>query len=69
MAVTKVSGVQCVHSVVSVLPEYHRTVDCIVEDLVQRSGLVLFQVTKWLNPSIHMLYAILNADECELYLF
>ena len=44
MAVAEVSGVRCFHSVVSVLPEYHWTVDCIVEDLVQRSGLVLSSI-------------------------
>ena len=41
MAVTEVSDV---YSVVSVLPEYHQTVDSIIEDLVQRSGLVLSSI-------------------------
>ena len=50
MAVTEVvSGVRCFHSVVSVLPEYHRTIDSIVEDLVQRSGLVLSSIETLLH--------------------
>ncbi len=44
MAVAEVSGVRCVQSVVSVLPEYHRTVHSIVKDLVQRAGLFLSSI-------------------------
>ncbi len=38
MAVTEVSLVRCVHCVVSVFPEYHRTVHSIIKDLVQRAA-------------------------------
>ncbi len=51
MAVTEVSDVRCVHSVVSVLPEYHQTVDSIIEDLVQRSGLHGFVQHRDSTPS------------------